>query len=258
MSISSEKLYTEPGSIEEQELQEEQERVHRRRNTTGAKKGNGKKVALTILVVGGLVAASIFGTKAYHSLQETRRVDRLLESYQVENYISLPNEVISDRAYDVTYANGSKVVDRLEERNVDYININGQFYTKDGIDIKLLTYEVIYDNRVDSIKVTSDGTTLYMPPVSYGIHDRDAWKGSESTKYETMIRTVVVPADLDLSLVSFPGACEWNLADEPVLLHTLPYSVIENSTLICDVPDNATLNENNECVGTLDLAPKKR
>ena len=43
MSISSEKLYTEPGSEEELELQQEQEKVRRRSNNTGAKTGKGKK-----------------------------------------------------------------------------------------------------------------------------------------------------------------------------------------------------------------------
>ena len=48
------------------------------------------------------------------------------------------------------------------------------------------------------------------------------------------------------------------MVGEPQIVSTLPYSVITNSTLICDVPDNAVLNENNECDASLQLAPKMR
>ena len=256
MSISSEKLYTEPGSEEELELQREQERVHRRRNNnTGAKKGKGKKIALTILLLGGLTAGVIFGTKAVHSIQETKRVDALIGNYTTENYVSLPSVVATDRAYDTTFADGEKVVDRLDDKRVDYININGQFYTRDGINIKLVTYEVKYKLVEEPIQMTNEGTKFYMPPMHYGFHDA-SW--NETYKYETQTRTVVLPADYDVNNVRFPGACDFALASEPIELSTLPYEVIKNSTLICDVPDNATLNENNECLGTLDLAPKKR
>ena len=257
MSISSEKLYTTPGSEEELELQEEQQRVRRRRNNTGAKKGKGKKVALTILLLGGLTAGVIFGTKAVHSIQETKRVDTLISSYTTENYVSLPNTIVTDRAYDTTFADGKKVVSRLEDKNVDYININGQFYTREGIPVMVVTYEVTYKVYEPTIVTTNEGTQFYMPPVGYGFHDA-SWRGEEAYKYDVQTRTVVVPADLDLNSVRFPGAEEFHIVGEPIVLNTLPYEVIENSTLICDVPDNATLNENNECMGTLDLAPKKR
>ena len=257
--MSNEKIYERPEFDEEIGASEEQVRREPRRNRTAPKKtGKGKKVALTILVLGGLAAGAIFGTKAVHSMQETKRVDMLLSSYVTENYVVLPNEVISDRAYDTTYADGAKVVSRLEDKNIDYININGQFYTKDGIVMTLVTFEVTYEKVVDSLKVSSDGVQFYMPPMGYGIHDRAAWVGQDSSKLEKITRTVALPADYPIDAVSFPGALEWHIVGEPAIITTLPYSVINDSTLICDVPDNATLNENNECVGTLDLAPKKR
>ena len=252
MSISSEKLYTEPGSEEELELQQEQERVHRRSNNTGAKTGKGKKIALTILVIGGIAAAAIFGTKAIHTAQECQRVDSLISNYQVENYVAFPGQILTDRAYDITIADGKKITNRLESNGIEYININGQFYTPNGIDINLLTFEVIYTDQVDAMKITSEGQTMYMAPAGYSLN------GTKATKDEVEIRTVALPANQDVSNVSFPGATSWNLADEPQLIHTLPYSVIENSTLICDVPDGASLNDNNQCYGSLDLAPKKR
>ena len=269
MSISSEKLYTKSGSKEEQEFQRAQERMLRneelfdqeigsseeavapRRNRTAAKKGKGKTIALTLLVVGALAAGTIFGTKAIHTIQETRSIDNLIANYQVENYVSLPSEVTVDRSYDITYADGARFAERLGTKNVDYIRINGQFYTPEGIDIALLTYNVTYKETVDATRVTRDGQNIYMAPTGYAL------EGSKASKYTTEARTVVVPAGTDYSLVSFPGAADYELIDE-VILHTLPYDVISNSTLICDVADGATLNENNECVGTLDLAPKKR
>ncbi len=269
MSISSEKLYTEPGSKEEQLLQEEQERVRNQMNNefydeeigsseeafkpakkTGAKKSKGKTIAVTLLITGTLVAGIIFGTKAVNSITETRTIDNLISSYQVENYVALPNEVTVDRAYDITFANGEKLKERLEKKNVDYVRINGQFYTKEGIDIALLTYKVTYTETVNATAVRRDGQTIYMAPEGFVL------EGTKATKKTTETRTVVVPAGTDYSFVNFPNATDFELVNEEIL-HTKSYDVINNSTLICDVADGATLNENNECVGTLDIIPKK-
>lgn len=265
MSISSEKLYTEPGSNEEAELQREQERLHegknssndqivrpRSRRRTGAKKGKGKKIALTLLVVGGLVAGSIFGTKAYYSHKETVRVDNLIAEYTTDDYVILPRVVSSDRAYDITYSDGAKLTDRLANSNINCININGQFYTPEGIDVAILTYDVTHITQVDAIRVNNEGQTMYMAPSGYALN------GTHAIKYDTERVTKIVPVADDYSYITFHGASDWQLVTEPQIVHTLPFSVIQNSTLICDIPDGAVLNDNNECYGTLDLAPKKR
>jgi len=248
MSISGEKLYTEPGSVEEKELQEEEAKVHS--NNTGAKPCKGKTVAATLLVVGALAAGIIFGTKAVHTIQDTRAVDNLIASYQVENYVDFPSTVTVDRAYDITFADGKMLANRLNENHVDYVRINGQFYTREGMDIALLTYKVTYTDTIDATKVTRDGQTIYMAPSGYTLNGNKAKK----TTIET--RTVVVPAGTDYSFVSFPEATSFELVGEEIL-HTLSYDVINNSTLICDVADGVSLNDNNECVGTLDIVPKK-
>ena len=226
----------------------------RRRKRTGAKKSTGKKVALTILVLGGIAATSIFGTKAVHSIQETKRVDRLIDCYTVENYVELPTRIATSRAYDAAYADGKKVVKELNENNIEYISINGKFYTRDGINIQILTYDVTYEDLKRTEVINGSEVTFYMAPSGYGFHD-NSWR--DSIKYNHVTRTVVVPADLDLSQITFNYAIDWKLVSTPIVVSTLPFSVIEDSTLICDVPDNATLNEYNKCEGTLEIAPKK-
>jgi len=271
MSISSEKLYTEPGSKEELELQKEQERVRNKMNNeiydeeigsseeafkpakkqTGAKKSKGKTVALTLLVVGTLVAGSIFGTKAVHNLQATKRADDLIGNYTTEEYVMLPKQVTTDRAYDVTYVDGQKLVERLNNKNMGIININGQFYTPNGTNVAIITYKVSYTTMIDATKVKTDGQIVYMAPSGYVLDGKQAKK----TVVETI--TKVVPQCDDYSYIKFEGASDWEMVGEPTIVATLPYEVIQNSTLICDVADGATLNEFNETTGTLDLAPKK-
>ena len=223
-----------------------------KRKRTKAKKGKGKKVALTLLLLGGLVAGSIYGTKAYYSHQETKRTDSLIASYMTDDYVVLPEIITSNRSYDITYADGNKLASRLEDKNVNYININGQFYTKDGIDIAIIPFEVTYVTQIDAIRVNADGQAIYMAPKGYTLNGKTAYK------YDKEIITKVVPASEDYSYISFEGAADWNMVNEPQIVSTLPFEVIKNSTLICDVPDGATLDEYNECTGTLDLAPKKR
>ncbi len=220
----------------------------RRRN----KNKKGKKVALTILVLGGLVAGSIFGTKAYYSSKETRRVDNLLSQYTVEDYCVVPTHVTSDRAYDITFADGQKLVDRLNKNNIGYINIGGQFYTPNGNNIAIINYDVTYFVETNSITFTNEGQTVYAAPSGYQLYGKRAYK------YITERKTVIVPEGSDYSQISFANATSWEMVGEPQIVSTLPYSVITNSTLICDVPDNAVLNENNECDASLQLAPKMR
>jgi hypothetical protein len=91
-----------------------------------------------------------------------------------------------------------------------------------------------------------------MAPKGYTLNGKQAYT------FDNKFETKVVPVNDDYSYIRFEGASDWRMIGEPLIVHTLPYDVIKNSTLICDVPDGATLNENNECLATLDLAPKKR
>lgn len=234
------------------------EPVRQRPVRHGAKKGKGKKVALTLLVLGGMVAGTIFGTRAFYSHQETRRVDSLINHYTInENYVAMPDRIITDRTYDVTYAEGTKVVDRLNKKNIEYARIDGQFFTKEGINIVILTYDVTREERTPSIVEKNDGATFYMPPMEYELPENGTEKASNSIRYVTERRTVVLPADTDIECVSFTGAYKCELVSDPVYVETLPFDAIKEYTLICDVADNATLDENNECSADLNLAPKK-
>lgn len=223
-----------------------------RKKRTGAKRSTGKKVALTLLLIGGIAATTLFATHAVHSINETRRIDNLINNYQVENYVTLPSNITSNRSYDITFANGERIKERLEKNNIEYISINGTFYTPEGIDIELLTIDITKTETIAATKITSDGETMYVAPKGYTLN------GNHATRDNVERRTYIVPAGTDLSLISFQGVTSWEIVGEPTLIHTLPYSMIEESMLICDVPDGATLDENNQCVGTLDLAPKKR
>ncbi len=266
MSISSEKLYTKPGSKEEAEIQRAEDAAYRedigssdeemkyrpRSRRTGAKKGKGKKIAIVLLLTGGLVAGSIFGTKAFYSHQETRRVDSLIAEYQTDDYVVFPKQITSDRSYDITYADGEKLAKRLVDNNINYVNINGQFYTPEGIDVAIITYNVQYITQVDAIEIQNEGQKMYMAPNGYILQGKYAYKVIQETK------TKVVPVCDDYSYITFPGASDWQMVGEPIIVTTLPYDTISNSTLICDVPDGSVLNSNNEVTATLDLAPKKR
>ena len=234
------------------------EPVRQRPVRHGAIKGKGKVVALTLLILGGVVAGTIFGTRAYYSHQETRRVDSLISHYTInEDYVAMPDSIITDRTYDVTYADGAKVVDRLNKKNIEYARIDGQFFTKEGINIVILTYDVTREERKPSIIEKNDGATFYMPPMEYELPENGTEKASTSVRRVTERKTVVLPADTNIELVSFTGACEWKLVSDPLYVETLPFDAIKDYTLICDVADNATLDENNECPADMNLAPKK-
>ena len=223
-----------------------------KRQRRQAKSKKGRKIALTILVVGGLAASAIFGTKAYYNAKETKRVDTLLNNYTTYDYCVLPTQVTTDRAYDITFADGAKLVDRLNRNNINYINIGGQFYTPDGQNIAIITYDVTYLEQTNPIATTNEGQTMYTAPQGFSMYGKTAYR------YVTQTETKIVPASEDYSYITFPGASNWTMVGEPRIVGTLPYDCIASSTLICDVPDNAALNENNECEATLALAPKMR
>lgn len=233
-------------------LESEEQNKQIRRRRTGAKKSNGKKVALSILVMGGIVASTIFGTQAYYSHKETKRAENLIAAYQTDDYCVLPSNITSNRSYDITYTSGEKLVNRLRENGVKYININGKFYTEEGINIAILTYDVTRIEYAEPIKVNVEGETIYMAPNGYELFGKQAYK------YVTERETKIVPESDNYDYVSFEWAVNHTLVNAPQIVRTLPYSVLEESTLICDVADGATLNEYNECTATLEIAPKKR
>ena len=217
---------------------------------TGAKKKKGKAIGLLFLT-GAIVAGSIFGTKAFYSHQETKRAQELIANYKVEDYAILPSNVVTNRSYDITYASGEKITKTLLEQGINCVCINGTYYTPDGSNMAILEYQVTYAEQTDTIKVTTDGQTIYMAPNGYSLY------GDNSIKFTTETVKKIVPVSTSYDYVTFPGSSAVEMTKEPQIISTLPYYMIDASTLICDVPDGATLNENDECNATLTLVPKK-
>ena len=90
-----------------------------------------------------------------------------------------------------------------------------------------------------------------MPPKDYVL------EGEMSTKDNYEIKKVIVPAGTNLDSVGFTNSTGYELIEEPITIHTLPFSLIKDSTLICDVPDGITLDEHGRCTGQIDLVQKK-
>lgn len=231
-----------------EEIQEEKQRQPKKK--TGAKRSKGKAIGL-LLLTGVLVASPIVGAKAYYSHQETTRVHDLISNYREEDYTILPTNVVTNRSYDITYASGEKLNKALVEEGINCIRINGQFYTPDGSNMAIISYRVTYIEQTNPIKVTTEGQTIYMAPSGYSLYGETAYK------YITEEVTKIVPVSTNYDYITFPNSVAVEMLAEPQIFTTLPYSMIENSTLICDVPDGATLNESDECNASLTLVPKK-
>lgn len=217
---------------------------------TGGK--TAKRVASAIL------AFAVFtgGFTAYHGAKQfrsDRRAKCLVESYTNEDGLcTLPEEVVVNKAYDIVYTSGSSLAKYLDKEEVKYCEILDQYYTVDGSDIAVLTFSTSAHIYEDATKVEFEGFTVYMAPEGYILEGSKCYKESN----ENIVKVVPRSATGDYSGYTIPGLENAEVVDV-METQTLPFSAIEDLTLICDVADGATLNESNECTAKLRLAQRK-
>ncbi len=248
------KLYSNLEETPEVEPEIEAVDISKKRETRKqrAKKKRIKKVALTALLVASIAATGAFVVPpVIENAKETSRVESLIAAYYENGVITLPETITSKRSYDITFANGTKLREVLTKKANNIICINGIYYTPNGTNLALLKYNVMYVDYIDANKINVDGTTIYTAPQGYILHGTKAYKVTYAEE------TRIVPEANDYSAVTIEGAYQYQMSAEPQIISSLPYNALDNQTLICDVPDGTSLDQNNECVAALKLAPKK-
>lgn len=235
---------------------EEQEMTYQEQQTT-QKKGTGAKKTLIALGLVGLVGLSAFGAykgiEAYNDYKETKRAESIVAYYMdKDNLVTVPDSFLIDQAYDEEFCEGEKLVTELQNNNAQYCVIDGDYYTNDGSKIAILTYEIVRKEVVSPIAQEFNGTTIYMAPAGYTLEDGQCTKTTVSTV------TKIVPAneESDYSNIKITNVDSYTLL-EVEEIQTLSYEEMFGKTLVCDVDDKASLNENGYCEATFKLIPRK-
>lgn len=225
--------------------------------TPEVSKKTGARIAKTIGIVAlcGLVAFG--GYKAYLGYldhQETKRAESIVAQYMDNDYVvSVPETVEIAQAYDEEYCDGEKLVSELKEANAQYCIIDGDYYTNNGDKIAILTYEVTRTETVEPIKQEFGGTVIYMAPAGYTLENGACTK----TITGTITKIVTANETGDYSNIKVTNVSSYELINVEEI-QTLAYEEMFGKTLVCDVADNAELNENGICEGILRLKPRNK
>lgn len=225
-------------------------------NNKMKKKGRtGGKLAKRVVSV--VLAGAVFagGFAAYHGYKHFRsdqRAKSLIEAYtNEEGFCTLPSEVTVNKAYDIVYTSGSSLAKYLEKNEVKYCEVLDEYYTIDGSEIAILTFSSSTHVLEPATKVSYDGFEVYMAPEGYVLDGKMCYKDTD----EQIVK--VVPKNPNgYSNYALEGYENAELIDVREVT-TQPFSSIVDLALICDVPDSATLNEENECTASLKLAQRK-
>ncbi|MGN1371005.1 MAG: hypothetical protein ACI4XM_01810 [Candidatus Coprovivens sp.] len=222
------------------------------KNHTGA-----KKVLATITILGmlGLTALGVYkGIEAVNDYRETKRAESIVANYIDKDYlVTVPKTFLIDKAYDEEFCEGEKLVEQLQAASAAYCVIDNTYYTNDGSKIAILTYEITRKETAEPIAQEYNGTTIYMAPAGYTLENGSYVKTTTGTV------TKIVPANSqsDYSNIQIINVDSFELVNVEEI-DTLPYENIYGTTLICDVEDNAQLNENGFCEATFRLVPRKK
>lgn len=238
--------------MEEQEIfyEEQQPQYPENKKSTGAKK---VLAGIGIIALCGLTAFGVYkGIEAYEDYRETKRAESIVAHYiDKDNLVNVPNSFLIDQAYDEEFCEGEKLVAELQGANAKYCVIDGDYYTNDGSKIAILTYEIIRKETVAPIAEEYNGTTIYMAPSGYELED------GVCTKTTTGTVTKIVAADENgYDNIKITNVDSYKLIDT-LEIQTLSYEEMFGKTLVCDVEDNAKLNENGYCEATFRLIPRK-
>ncbi len=236
---------------EEQPVQQQKPTSKKKGLGTGAKRALATVGILAIL--GSGIAATYVGIDHVKGYQETQRAESLVAAYMDEDkLVTLPEEVIINKAYDAKYCTGEKLIDELTQAQAAYCYVDGEYYTEKGETIAILTLEVTRTETIDAIKVELGGNVVYMAPEGYTL------QGNKCTKETVTYETKVVPrsADNDYSKVLVPGATKAVIV-EVEEVDTKKYSSMKGHDLIVDVEDGAQLVEN-QTPAELRLVPRNK
>lgn len=235
----------------EEELNNENINQTPQKNRTGAKKA---LATIGIIALCGLTAIGVYkGIETYNDYKETKRAESIVAHYiDKDNLVTIPDSFLIDQAYDEEFCEGEKLVAELEYANAEYCIINGDYYTNDGSKIAILTYEITRKETVEPIAQEYNGTTIFMAPAGYVLED------GVCTKTTTGTITKIVPANetSDYSNIKITNVSGYKLVNVEEI-QTLSYEEMFGKTLVCDVKDRATLNENGYCEATFKLIPRK-
>ena len=215
---------------------------------TGAKK-SGKTIAALVLI-GGLVIGGITGTVKYMN-SETVRAKSLVSEYTDTDtgFLSLPQTVTVNQAYDLSYCDGEKLYNAITKNNIKYCEVLDEYYTSDGREIAVLNVTGTYTEGIKADCVEVNGTKIYMAPEGYELDGECAYR-----VINTSFKQIIEKQD-DYSNIQVNGLDDVSIEIEEV--HSRPFNDIISETLIVDVPDGAILNHNQECSGSFRLVPKE-
>ena len=100
--------------------------------------GTGAKVAIASLgvlaLLGGGIIATLAGIDFIEDCKESKNAESLVSiCIDSDRLVTLPEQIIVDREYDVKYCSGEKLIEELTEANAQYCCIDGQYYTEKGV-----------------------------------------------------------------------------------------------------------------------------
>ncbi len=256
------------GEVNSTEFESEptSKRKKEKKTKTGSRVGRTiSALALAgVLGLGAFTTGGFFGhgpLKGLANLTESGRARSLVAEYTNDDYFcSLPDEMLINKAYDISYTSGEKLVSSLKKYDVKYCEVFDEFYTPNGENIAILTYDVATLDVLPAIKVGVgfSGAEVYMPVEGYTLNGNMCYKEGN----EQLVKVVPVSQtgdysdiSLDTQLTETATITGASLVDVREV-STKTYDAILDMTLICDVPDGAVLDENNQCLAAFNLVPK--
>lgn len=218
---------------------------------TGAKIVGGTICALALaggLLYGGIKCANYIG-----DVRETNRAESIVSiNMNQDKLVELPVNVKLNQAYDQDFCEGEKLISQLEAGQVQYCKIGDEYYTKSGETIAILTIEYEVVEEAEPTLVEINGSKMYYAPVGYILEGNKCIKKT----YGEVTKVVPASANEDYSNISLAGVDNFEITNVEVV-QAKPFKELEGKTLVCDVPDGATLNEDGCCDAVLRLIPRR-
>lgn len=212
---------------------------------------SGARVAKSVVSIALLLALGYGLHGANNELKDYKHISDLLKNYSEENACLLPSQAMTTACYDLKVSPGEKLVRTLKWHDIEYCRINGEYYTPNGIEIAVISLEVTRRDTKSSLAVDNSSGKVYAAPDGYTIVGEDCYKDAK----EIITRVVPKSSNYD-GIVATIG--EEYTVSSIISIEELPsktYAEIADKDLVCDVPDTAVPDENNNYPGTLKLVP---
>lgn len=223
-----------------------QEQKNKKKKRTGAR--TAKSIISAVLLFGLGYGANIL----VDEVKEYKRAADLLNNYKEANVCLLPTAATSTNCYDIEIADGQKIIWALGQQDIDYCRIGDVYYTESGMDIAVITLEVVRRDIKSSVAVDSEKGRVYAAPEGYTIVGDDAYKDNE----DIIVR--IVPKSNSYSIntenLANEGIVSAEIVDvEETTSHKL--SELKDKILICDVKDEVEPSKDNTHSSKLRLVP---